>query len=53
LAKAATSYTNVHRGVREPFVKINYADADADQINALVGAYAREHDVQNSPLEGR
>jgi hypothetical protein len=34
-------------------VKINYAYADADQINALVGGYAREHDVQNSPLAVR
>jgi hypothetical protein len=34
-------------------VKLNYADADTDQINALVGGYVREHDVQNSPLEGR
>jgi hypothetical protein len=34
-------------------VKINYAYADADQSNALVGGYAREHDVQNSPLAVR
>jgi hypothetical protein len=28
----------------EPFVTIDYAHPDADQINALVDGYAREHD---------
>jgi NAD-dependent dihydropyrimidine dehydrogenase PreA subunit len=35
----------------EPFVKINYAYGDADEINRLVNEYAEEHDVQNPPLE--
>jgi hypothetical protein len=30
-------------------VKINYAYPDGDVINALVDAYATEHDVQNTP----
>jgi hypothetical protein len=37
----------------EPFVKINYAYPDADPINSLVDEYAREHNVQNPPLEAR
>ena len=37
----------------EPFVTIDYAHPDADQINALVDGCAREHDVRNSPLEAR
>src|SRR6266566_265680 len=37
----------------QPFVKINYADPDADPINSLVAEYAREHSVQNPPLETR
>jgi NAD-dependent dihydropyrimidine dehydrogenase PreA subunit len=35
----------------EPFVKINYAYGDADEINRLVDEYATEHNVQNPPLE--
>jgi ferredoxin len=34
-----------------PFVKINYAYGDADEINRLVDEYATEHNVQNPPLE--
>jgi hypothetical protein len=34
-------------------VKIKYAYADEAQINALVGGYTGEHDVQSSPLEVR
>ena len=37
----------------QPFVKINYAYPDADPINSLVDEYAREHNVQNPPLEAR
>jgi hypothetical protein len=37
----------------DPFVTIDYAHPDADQINALVDGNAREHDVRNSPLEAR
>ncbi len=33
------------------FVEINYAFPDAERINALVNAYAEEHDVRNEPLE--
>jgi NAD-dependent dihydropyrimidine dehydrogenase PreA subunit len=35
----------------EPFVKINYAYGDADEINRLTNEYATEHNVQNPPLE--
>jgi NAD-dependent dihydropyrimidine dehydrogenase PreA subunit len=35
----------------EPFVKINYAYPDADEINRLTNEYATEHNVQNQPLE--
>jgi NAD-dependent dihydropyrimidine dehydrogenase PreA subunit len=35
----------------EPFVKINYAYGNAEEINRLVDEYATEHDVQNPPLE--
>jgi NAD-dependent dihydropyrimidine dehydrogenase PreA subunit len=35
----------------EPFVKINYAYGDADEINRLTDEYATEHNVQNPPLE--
>jgi NAD-dependent dihydropyrimidine dehydrogenase PreA subunit len=34
-----------------PFVKINYAYPDADEINRLTNEYATEHNVQNPPLE--
>jgi ferredoxin len=34
-----------------PFVKINYAYSDADEINRLTNEYATEHNVQNPPLE--
>jgi NAD-dependent dihydropyrimidine dehydrogenase PreA subunit len=34
-----------------PFVKINYAYPDADEINRLTDEYATEHNVQNPPLE--
>src|SRR2546423_6636953 len=34
-----------------PFVKINYAYGDPDEINRLTNEYATEHDVQNPPLE--
>ena len=38
----------------EPFVKINYAFPEgAEVINPLVDEYAREHNVQNPPLEAR
>ncbi len=37
----------------EPFVPINYAFPGPDKINALVDAYATEHDVQNPPLDAR
>ena len=33
------------------FVEINYAFPDPEKINALVDAYATEHNVQNEPLE--
>ena len=33
----------------EPFVKINYAYPDSGTIDALVDAYATEHNVQNEP----
>ncbi len=33
------------------FVEINYAFPDPAKINALVDAYATEHNVQNEPLE--
>ena len=35
----------------EPFVKINYAYGNAEEINRLVNEYATEHNVQNPPLE--
>jgi NAD-dependent dihydropyrimidine dehydrogenase PreA subunit len=35
----------------EPFVKINYAYGNAEEINQLVDEYATEHNVQNPPLE--
>jgi NAD-dependent dihydropyrimidine dehydrogenase PreA subunit len=36
----------------EPFVKINYAFPEgASVIDALVDAYATEHNVQNEPLD--
>jgi NAD-dependent dihydropyrimidine dehydrogenase PreA subunit len=35
----------------EPFVKINYAYGDPDEINRLTQEYADEHNVQNPPLE--
>jgi len=35
----------------EPFVKINYAYGNADEINRLTNEYATEHNVQNPPLE--
>ncbi len=35
----------------EPFVKINYAYGNADEINRLTDEYATEHNVQNPPLE--
>jgi len=35
----------------EPFVKINYAYGNAEEINRLVDEYATEHNVQNPPLE--
>jgi NAD-dependent dihydropyrimidine dehydrogenase PreA subunit len=34
-----------------PFVKINYAYPDPDEINRLTNEYATEHNVQNPPLE--
>jgi NAD-dependent dihydropyrimidine dehydrogenase PreA subunit len=34
-----------------PFVKINYAFPEADEINRLTNEYATEHNVQNPPLE--
>src|SRR5436190_2110775 len=34
-----------------PFVKINYAYGDAEEINRLTNEYATEHNVQNPPLE--
>ena len=34
-----------------PFVKINYAFNDADEINRLTNEYATEFNVQNPPLE--
>jgi NAD-dependent dihydropyrimidine dehydrogenase PreA subunit len=34
-----------------PFVKINYAYSDAEEINRLTNEYATEHNVQNPPLE--
>jgi hypothetical protein len=37
------------RTVRDDRVRL----PDADEINALVDGYAREHDVRNSPLEAR
>ena len=33
------------------FVEINYAFPDPEKINALVDAYATEHNVQNEPIE--
>ena len=35
----------------EPFVKINYAYGNPDEINRLTNEYATEHNVQNPPLE--
>jgi NAD-dependent dihydropyrimidine dehydrogenase PreA subunit len=35
----------------EPFVKINYAYGDPDEINRLTNEYATQHNVQNPPLE--
>ena len=35
----------------EPFVKINYAYPDSGATDALVDAYATEHNVQNEPIE--
>jgi NAD-dependent dihydropyrimidine dehydrogenase PreA subunit len=34
----------------EPFVKINYAYPNAEEINTLTDAYATEHNVQNEPI---
>ena len=35
----------------QPFVKINYAYGNPEEINRLTNEYATEHDVQNPPLE--
>ena len=35
----------------EPFVKINYAYPNPEEINSLTDEYATEHNVQNPPLE--